>query len=182
MQKKRFHLYLRQKLWKPWSPDGNLFLCDECKKLGYCRDAALRRLRMPEKVYDLNDYKNMIPLTALNSMALHNNNYAAGTLQKAFDAFHQDDYETAIHLFRMIINDNANLREANLFAAISYFFYNDYESAARFMGYYGDYQYGRGDVISSFLDMCSVKIKQHLPVANSENYCSEKVFAEQAYF
>ena len=106
--------------------------------------------------YNVKDFENMIPLRAEN-----NNNYIRSNLQKAFDAFHQEDYETAVLLFRMLLSDYSKPEELNLYAAISYFFAKDFENAARFMEYYREksfaYDTRKG---AAFLDLCSEKINE----------------------
>ena len=153
-----------KKLKKAISKLPPMILCDKCKALGYCR-VSTEEDDFPEskRLYSIKDFESMIPIRAVSSNALHYNNYAEDTLQKAFDAFHQNDYETAILLFRMIINDNAELHEANLYVAISYLFTEDYENASRFMVYNSDYRYGMDrNLISAFLDLCTEKITDQL--------------------
>ena len=104
--------------------------------------------------YPVKVFENMIPIRAEN-----NNNYIRSNLQKAYDAFHQEDYETAVLLFRMLLSDYSKPDELNLYAAISYFFAEDYENAARFMEYYREksfaYDTRKG---AAFLDMCIERI------------------------
>ena len=105
--------------------------------------------------YTEKHFGNMIPLRAEN-----NNHHIKSNLQKAYDAFHQEDYETAVLLFRMLLSDYSKPDELNLYAAISYFFAEDYENAAKFMEYYQEksfsYDTTKG---AAFLDMCSERMK-----------------------
>ena len=153
-----------KKLKKAISKLPPMILCDKCKALGYCRASTEEEdYSESKRLYSIKDFESMIPIRAVSSNALHYNNYAMDTLQKAFDAFHQNDYETAILLFRMIINDNAELHEANLYVAISYLFAEDYENASRFIIYNSDNRYGMDrDMISGFLDLCIEKITDQL--------------------
>ena len=152
-----------KKLKKAISKLPPMILCDKCKALGYCRALTEEDFSESKRLYSIKDFESMIPIRAVSSNALHYNNYAVDTLQKAFDAFHQNDYETAILLFRMIINDNAELHEANLYVAISYLFTEDYENASRFVIYNSDDRYGMDrNMISGFLDLCTEKITDQL--------------------
>lgn len=144
-----------------------MVLCESCKAFGYCRASTDKyELSNKKRLYFLNNFKKAIPLRAIASNNLHYNNYAAATLQKAFDAYHEDDYETAILLFRMIQSDHSELREVNLYLAVSYFFQNDFENAFRFMSYYADRESGT-EMISGFLDLCSGKIVHSVIVDKS---------------
>ena len=108
-----------------------------------------------KRVYPVKVFENMIPLRAEN----YNNIYFRNNLQKAYDAFHQEDYETAVLLFRMLLSDYNKRDELNLYAAISYFFAEDYENAAKFMEYCRERSYTydsrKG---AAFFDMCVKKM------------------------
>ena len=108
--------------------------------------------------YPVKVFENMIPLRAEN-----NNNYIRSNLQKAYDAFHQEDYETAVLLFRMLLTDYNKPEELNLYAAVSYFFAADYENAVTFMNYYSEKPYGYDRVMgNAFIDLCCDKMKFNL--------------------
>lgn len=107
--------------------------------------------------YNLADVKNLIPLRAIDSQDFHYNNYTKDNLQKAFDTFHQEDYETAILIFKKIVEVNFEMKEVYLYLGISYYCFKDYENASQFISYYGDNKYGiNRDLISGLLDFCSV--------------------------
>ena len=105
------------------------------------------------RLFPVKYFENLIPLRAEN-----NNNYIKSNLQKAFDAFHQEDYESAVLLFRMLLSDYNKPEELNLYAAVSYFFAGDYDNAVTFMNYYGERPYGYDRVMgNAFIDLCCVK-------------------------
>lgn len=111
-----------------------------------------------KRVFPLKYFENLIPLRANN-----NNNYIRSNLQKAFDAFHQEDYETAVLLFRMLLTEYNKFEDFNLYAAISYFFEGDYENAVTFMNYYSEKTYGYDRVMgNAFIDLCFDKMKFNL--------------------
>ena len=108
-----------------------------------------------KRVFPVKYFENLIPLRAEN-----NNNYIKKNLQKAFDAFHQEDYETAVLLFRMLLTEYNKFEDFNLYAAISYFFEGDYENAVTFMNYYSEKTYGYDRVMgNAFIDLCCDKMK-----------------------
>ena len=108
-----------------------------------------------KRVFPVKYFENLIPLRAEN-----NNNYIKKNLQKAFDAFHQEDYETAVLLFRMLLTEYNKFEDFNLYAAISYFFEGDYENAVTFMNYYSEKMYGYDKVMgNAFIDLCCDKMK-----------------------
>ena len=111
-----------------------------------------------KRVFPVKYFENLIPLRAEN-----NNNYIKKNLQKAFDAFHQEDYETAVLLFRMLLTEYNKFEDFNLYAAISYFFEGDYENAVTFMNYYSEKTYGYNRVMgNAFIDLCCDKMKFNL--------------------
>ena len=104
--------------------------------------------------FPLKYFENLIPLRAEN-----NNNYIKSNLQKAFDAFHQEDYETAVLLLRMLLSDYTKPEALNLYAAIAYFFEGDYDNAITFMNYYGEKPYGYDqEMANAFIDLCCKKL------------------------
>jgi hypothetical protein len=111
-----------------------------------------------KRVFPLKYFENFIPLRAQN-----NNNYIRSNLQKAFDAFHQEDYETAVLLFRMLLTEYNKFEDFNLYAAISYFFEGDYENAVTFMNYYSEKTCSYDRVMgNAFIDLCCDKMKFNL--------------------
>ena len=147
----------------------DITLCNKCKPLGFClaaKDENNSVLQSKLLNYNLADVKNLIPIRAINSQDFHYNDYAKDNLQKAFDAFHQDDYETAILLFRMIVDDNAQMKDVHLYLGISYFFNKDYENALSFISYYLDREYtSKTELLSWLLDLCSnVKNESTVPI------------------
>ena len=111
-----------------------------------------------KRVFPLKYFENLIPLRAE-----YNNNYIRRNLQKAFDAFHQEDYETTVLLIRMLLSDYNKPEELNLYAAVAYFFAGDYENAITFMNYYGERPYGYDRVMgNAFIDLCCDKMKFNL--------------------
>ena len=141
----------------------DLILCNKCKPAGYCLASTEQHDLYCSKLmqFDFRDVKNLIPIRAKNSQNFHYNDYAKDNLQKAFDAFHQDDYETEILLFRMIVDDNAQMKDVHLYLGISYFFNKDYENALSFISYYLDKEYtSKTEMISWLLDLCS-DVKNH---------------------
>ena len=145
----------------------DITLCNKCKPAGYCLASTEQDDLYYSKLmqFDFKDIKNLIPIRAINSQDFHYNDNAKDNLQKAFDAFHQDDYETAILLFRMIVDDNAQMKDVHLYLGISYFFNKDYANALSFISYYLDKEYtSKTEMISWLLDLCSeVKNESAVP-------------------
>ena len=145
-------------------------LCNKCKPFGYCLSLADEEdISVTKNSYSLKDFVRMIPLRA------------GGLLQKAFDAFHQDDYETAILLFR-VIDENTKSTEVNLYLAISYLLLEDFENASRFMIYYEEKMYKVDRyIVSNFFDLICIRSmnKQPAPLfaqksATPASLCFEK--------
>ena len=152
----------------------DLTLCNKCKHLGYCLAAVDENnsvLQSKLLNIDIADIKSLIPIRAIHSQAFHYNGYAKDSLQKAFDAFHQDDYETSIHIFTEIFEDNGQMKDIHLYLGISHFCINDYENASRFIGYYVDKDYRNNEErISSLLDLCIVMNNVLIPKYKSSKY------------
>ena len=153
---------------------SDLILCNKCKRAGFCLASTEQHDLYYSKLmqFDYKDLQNLIPIRAINSQDFHYNDYAKDNLQKAFDAFHQEDYVTAVLLFRMIVDDNAQMKDVHLYLGISYFFYKDYENALSFINYYLDREYtSKIEMISCLLDLCNEVKNQH-----SEDILNSKCF------
>ena len=152
----------------------DIILCNKCKPVGYClASIAENNSVFQSKLLniDLADIKRLIPIRAINSQGFHYNDYAKDKLQKAFDAFHQEDYVTAVLLFRMIVDDNAQMKDVHLYLGVSYFFNKDYENALSFISYYLDKEYtSKIEIISWILDLCSdVKNDSNAPIPTQKS-------------
>ena len=107
-------------------------LCDECKALGYCRVGREKEnITYNSRVikFDIEKYKKYVLLRIDGSRY---GQYSKFHLQAALDAFHQEDYETAILHFRATIENAAHLTEAYYGLTLSYFITKDYENAMTF--------------------------------------------------
>ena len=107
----------------------DMILCNKCKRAGFCLanteqyDLYCSRLMQ----FDFNDVKNIVPIRVIYSRDPLNKNCPKHNLQKGFDAFHQEDYETAVLIFRRIVDDHAHMKDVSLYLGVSYFFIKDYE-------------------------------------------------------
>ena len=100
-------------------------LCDECEALGYCR---LDNNKLSTIRYTIKDYLNLVPVSIYGGKL---GKYSKFHLQVACDAFHQEDYETAILNFRAVL-EVGNFYEAVIGLAVACFMVKDYENAAIF--------------------------------------------------
>ncbi len=128
-------------------------LCLDCRKLGYCR-----QLKSEEVVtkYSLKDYISLVPLQVSNSRL---GNYSRHHVQHAHDAFHQEDYETAILNYKAAMEGSGDVEEILIGLALSYYCIEDLENASKFMQQYADKVYSSKlkDVANSFMDVCASK-------------------------
>ncbi len=100
-------------------------LCDECEALGYCR---LSNNQFSSKRFTVKDYLNLVPAQFYGGKM---GKYSKFHLQVACDAFHQEDYETAILHFRAVL-EAVNDYDAFIGLAVAYFMVKDYDNAAIF--------------------------------------------------
>lgn len=108
-------------------------LCDECKALGYCRISKEKESYTYNSraiKFDIKKYKNYVPLRIEGSRY---GQYSKFHLQTSCDAFHQEDYETAILHFRAALEGAEHLSEALYGLTLSYFIIKDYENASAFV-------------------------------------------------
>ena len=98
----------------------------------------------------------MVPLHVVNAGMVRCNKAGKLHLQNAYDAFHQQDYETAMLQFHTVLEESATVEEALIGLAIAYYFMGDYENANRYMMYYGEAKpfNPTTDVVNSFQDLC----------------------------
>ena len=156
----RFYRYLQLKKLHGGLPE--ISLCDECKSLGYCKafasdaykelhEVATSTLRNP--AFDLTHYTAKIPFRVDVKLGL--SEYAKVHLQTAYDAFHQDDYETALLHFKSVAVGGSNYLGADYFLALSYFMLGNYQMADGHMQACGDNTFYRERDFNAFLDECS---------------------------
>ena len=83
----------------------DMILCNKCKRAGFCLASTENHDLFYSKLkkFDFNDIKNIVPIRVIYSRDPLNKNCAKYNLQKGFDAFHQEDYETAVLLFKMLL-------------------------------------------------------------------------------
>jgi hypothetical protein len=100
-------------------------LCDECEALGYCR---LSNNKLSSKRFTVKDYLNLVPAHFYCGKM---GKYSKFHLQVACDAFHQEDYETAILNFRAVLEAD-DYYNAIIGLAVACFMVKDYDNAAIF--------------------------------------------------
>lgn len=112
---------------------------DKCNKLGYCiiRHAKYKvELAEREKAYRMKEdfIGHLIPLIVAKDPINHIGEYSRQHLQMALDAYHQQDYETAILHCKAVIQENGFGVIAYLCIAVSEYYQGNYEEAS----YYAD--------------------------------------------
>jgi len=120
---------------KEESDDDNPFLCNDCKKLGYCRLAAEEHRkkaeaeRLTKAIYRMEDaeIRNLVPLNRKDITSL----YTRQHLETADLAFHQEDYETAILHYQAVLEGCPSQNTTHVFLAVCFYFMKDFESAIR---------------------------------------------------
>lgn len=109
----------------------DLSLCDECKALGYCRKEG-RQLK-PDfdmlNLMDTTEVERMIPWGVLEHSFTYLGNYTKKHMKIALEAFHQQDYETAILHSKVVLEQNPYRTDALLCIAASEFFSNNFQMA-----------------------------------------------------
>ena len=117
------------------SDDDNPFLCNDCKKLGYCRLAAEEHRkkaeaeRLTKAMYRMEDaeIRNMVPLNRKDITSPYKREH----LETADLAFHQEDYETAILHYLAVLEGCPSQSTTHVFLSVSFYFMKDFESAIR---------------------------------------------------
>ena len=140
----------------------DLELCDECKMLGYCKEYQFNTIKEPNEFatevqrnlcFDLNYYMAKIPFRVSTNECF--SQYAKTHLQNAYDAFHVDDFETALLHFKAVEPGAANYSTSNYFLALTYFMLGNYEMSHLHMQICMDHTYYTNEDFTSFLDECS---------------------------
>lgn len=141
-----------------WQEIGT-YLCDECRKDGYCKLNNSPKATL-KPLYDLQYYVNMIPLRVKNTDLVKSSSFTQQYMQHGLDAFHQEDYESALLHFRVILKECNSFYEINIAVALCYFYLHDYEQASLFMQYFEDKPYIiKINFVNNFIDICLQQIK-----------------------
>ncbi len=123
---------------KVLDPKMGVYLCDECQSLGFCRlsmrdfenkwslgKTAYRRWKEQVIMNDI-DIQNLIPVKA----DFVKGKYTKEHYQMAFDAFHQQDYETAYLHFKAVEEYITDEHGVNMGIAVCLYFMKAYTEAA----------------------------------------------------
>lgn len=150
---------VQTKKQQPRLPD--LLLCDDCKMLGYCKESISARMHESNEMatsvqvnrpFDVKYYTAKIPFRVSSNEAF--SQYAKSHLQTAYDAFHQDDFETALLHFKSV-ERGGNYFQSDYFLALTNFMLENYEMAGIHMQACIDHTYYRTEDFSLFLDECT---------------------------
>ncbi len=98
-------------------------------------------------------------------------------LQLAYDAFHQQDYETARLQFHIVLKKRGKLEEALIGLAITYFHLGDYENAFLYMWKNGELKDHESGIVNLFKDTC-IEAMAALTANKPHIKPDELVFAE----
>ncbi len=143
---------------------NDLFLCNECKILGYCKVEQLRqnlqeKLHGIPKSFTFKDYAKYIPIQSFNgSYGAYTNKH----LQLGCDAFHQEDYETAFIHFKAALEARSNIDFVYLALALCCFKMNDFEMALLYNEYKANqlYYWKRTPMDEYFATLCEIGLKE----------------------
>jgi|GEM_PF-4083912 len=108
-------------------------LCEFCKEAGFCRGMEFKFIvdTVHEiKQFNIKEYLSLVPLRATD---YRYNHFTKKYIQTAFDAFHQEDYETALLNFRVIESECQSYIDVLIGLSLSCFMVKDYEKAIYFM-------------------------------------------------
>ena len=100
------------------SPNGITEFCDECKEQGYCKYNKDRKSIFLKD----NEICNLIPIHYDDEYWRLTGNYSKKHLTAAFEAFHQQDYETSTLNAQAVIDENKTLAAPYLVMAICQYF------------------------------------------------------------
>lgn len=123
---------------------------EQCKILGYCVRAKAREreeMEEQEKAYRMSSefIGKIVPLSVNSENSFHIGQYSEKHLQTAFDAFHQQDYETAVLHCKAIVQENPECGVAYVCLAVSEYYRQNFEEAnyysARAEEHYYNYEH-----------------------------------------
>lgn len=151
---KRKELWFRKYLTRRTSVKGfwEIQLCKDCQPYGYCRSGG--------GLFSYSDYdqeqqkRNFDISNFIAKIPLRGDSRSGKNERQAHDAFHQEDYETALYLYKI---DGRNL----LAEAICYFQLQQYENAASALFKILDqisYNWHYKMEIDEFLDACEARM------------------------
>ena len=119
-------------------------LCSECEELGYCKYDRQEAIQEEREAVFLRDDEicNLVPIHFDDEYWRHTGNYSKKHLKAAFEAFHQQDYQTSILNAQAVIDENKTLAAPYLVIAVCQYFLGDYAEAINHYDIYlGNIQY-----------------------------------------
>ncbi len=178
MSKKKNHRHNKHKEYLKYSGAAMITsLCESCRKLGYCREGRINLLMEKpieprwEKAltrpvnFNLKYYCAKIPLRVPEGTTL--NEFGRKHLQIAYDAFHQDDFETALLNYKCIDHGGAYNNQPDYFLALTFFLLGNYENAVAHMQACIDNTYFATEDFTPFLEECERRFRVQTQVKTS---------------
>lgn len=164
------HYFMMQKNRKKLMMEINelpSYLCNECRPYGFCRrlfpevNFSIEVLSAVDiSPFDIREYSKLVPLRV--EQKWRHGDFVKSTLQSAYDAFHQDDFETALLLFRWI-NKESNSIDVSFELAVTFYIFGDFEAAANAMMNYKEFHIFMDFDYDRFLEACVDRklLKEH---------------------
>ncbi len=145
--------------------------CDHCKILGYCVASKNMRTYVQSDFvrFTVKDYLDLVPVQIKGAQF---GNYSKLHLQIAYDAFHQQDYETAILHFRAVVDVIGFNKEVTTSLVVANFMAKDYENALVFAEYLPDsdiIQALKEDIVKLSIEEAAQKEKAIISTEKAEN-------------
>jgi len=148
------------------------WLCDECKEVGYCM-LSPKHLKsktqhefsdlpvVSDELFNKNQLEKYFKFL-MNSVPLRvnqnkYNDFSPKNLDKGFEAFHQENYETALFHFSTPFDGPREIKEVLLGTALCHFMLGDYENASSvstlYTSKFSPYEYD----LEKLIDLCVIK-------------------------
>jgi hypothetical protein len=146
-------------------------LCDECIERGFCKLRPEFTKDTLKKDYWMKDesIRDVVPVDAREVKGLFSKKHFAA----AHEAFHVEDYETAILNYQAILEEHQFNITARVCLAICYYYLEDYEKALAHAGRIsGDYRW-----LQNFMLHCENKLqkRKELVIENENQPLNAKV-------
>lgn len=141
--------------------------CDECKAFGKCKLNNRVEYKIWNGDYSLEDFvRSLVPYSANDTRGA----FIREHMQAAYDAFHDQDYETAGLHFMTIINERPKEPIVFLGLASIKYFLKDYAEAIEYAKQYAAHRMFGSNRVRFFIKCCEIALKEKtVNVAEDEN-------------
>ncbi len=150
--------------------NNDAYLCDSCKKVGYCLQRAIRnsvQIKQPYIALPISPFiidnspisdREIVHWVPIRTNVKDANTKFGKKLQQAHELFHQDEFEQASYMYQDMLETRNDCDEIKIGLAASFYFLKKYEEAFLIVTKLADYFHK--SIPNRLANECEEKLKE----------------------